>query len=397
MEIMNRHKIATYLPNWIIFVLFNCWRLTLAAVHYVDSISKSARCFFLSKLQQWIGQTDMLHHASIHYLNLKQFGYSCLSQINLIAYKKGDTNIIPDSLCPEVQTPAMSNTTTDPYLTVPKTQKDQKEGVTNNRLNNHATKNSSNENKQIIKSNSASLIQQSHKNTNDQDKLNVASFSPKVTTSMAHSDEWTLVKKSKKTPSDNTTYPSTDNKPCKKKKKRTNKKKCSRKQDQKLKTDTHPSWSCVAANAQPKLLEQDKPELSESDLPCLSDNDSITTSSSSSSPFFSSRHLPAPHFEEEEIASERTRYYSPFSTGFDFGVTLQQKHQPMLSKSTHSKSLLELLNQTDHVKTTITPTSFRYFDDMMMSTSLYKTYQEPELDPTMIKIKQDWDSISYCT
>ncbi|OBZ81393.1 hypothetical protein A0J61_10558, partial [Choanephora cucurbitarum] len=139
-------------------------------------------------------------------------------------------------------------------------------------------------------------------------------------------------------------------------------------------TPSRPVNSSVLANNPPVQ----KQPLSEPDLPCLSDNDSILTSSPSGSPALSSKQL------------SHQKYYSPFSTGFDLSVTLQQRHQP-------KSNLLDLLNPTDHVKTTITPTSFRYFDDMMMSTSLYKTHQEPELDPIMIKIKQDWNSISYCT
>lgn len=137
------------------------------------------------------------------------------------------------------------------------------------------------------------------------------------------------------------------------------------------------------------------------DVPFLSDNESMTES------IESDFHPP-------------TKYYSPFSTGFDLGVfpsskeTKARPQEPLAINSrldeylssqqaqwtsqkqqqrqyTQKNSILNLLVQSDQVETTITPTCFKYFDDMMMSTSLYPISDHVPLSSTN---KRDWDSFS---
>lgn len=133
------------------------------------------------------------------------------------------------------------------------------------------------------------------------------------------------------------------------------------------------------------------------DVPFLSDNESMT--------------------ESIESDFHQPKYYSPFSTGFDFGVfplfkpTKPQPQEPLTINSrldeylssqqaqwtnnkqqyTQKNSILHLLIQSDQVETTITPTCFKYFDDMMMSTSLYPTNDHVSFSSIN---KRDWDSFS---
>jgi hypothetical protein len=138
------------------------------------------------------------------------------------------------------------------------------------------------------------------------------------------------------------------------------------------------------------------------DIPFLSDNES----SGSESPCSVHNSLPPPLLRDERS------YYSPFSTGFDFGVctvslspvhyneeqkwsnATRHQHQwesgflrPLYHTSQHKTSLLHLLNQSDKVETTITSESFRYFDDMVMSNTLYSP---PSLQKS--RVPRDWDS-----
>ncbi|KAI8356720.1 hypothetical protein EDC96DRAFT_576680 [Choanephora cucurbitarum] len=215
--------VTAYFPEWIVLV----WYLIVSLIP-TGFKSKAHK----DKLQPWI------YHLSAY--DLKQFSYSCLQQINLIASYKGDTNLIPDS--PEVQTPAIPKENDKPTSSIP-----------------------------------------------PRENQTITSFSTMPT------DEWILVNKKTKKPSTML-----------KKKKKKDKKK--------------------TVSVIPNNYVEQKP-LSEPDLPCLSDNDSIVTSSPSGSPALSSQQI--------------QKYYSPFSTGFDLGVTLQQRHQP-------KSNLLDLLNPTDH-------------------------------------------------
>ncbi|KAI9487078.1 MAG: hypothetical protein EXX96DRAFT_64719 [Benjaminiella poitrasii] len=152
------------------------------------------------------------------------------------------------------------------------------------------------------------------------------------------------------------------------------------------------------------------------DIPYLSDNESLADSVQSS-PCLDSRALPS---------DNRLNYYSPFSTGFDLDVfsspspIYKAEHRPSMSTEAYSTllsekiispyfapsvdripsytpkkqpSLLELLDPADHVETTITPASFSYFDEMMMSTSLYRFNHHPSDKDQQILYKS-WDSIS---
>ncbi|KAI8882096.1 hypothetical protein K501DRAFT_334278 [Backusella circina FSU 941] len=140
------------------------------------------------------------------------------------------------------------------------------------------------------------------------------------------------------------------------------------------------------------------------DVPFLSDNES----SGSESPCSTHNSLPSPLLQDEPS------YYSPFSTGFDFGVctvtpspplyneeveawnnTTRHQHQwesgflrPLYHTSQHKTSLLHLLNQSDKVETTITSESFRYFDDMVMSNTLYSSPPRQKSH-----VPRDWDSV----
>lgn len=136
--------------------------------------------------------------------------------------------------------------------------------------------------------------------------------------------------------------------------------------------------------------------LDDMDAPGLSDSESTTTESTIYSPQLSTMSLPKDENQDN--------YYSLFSTGFDFGVSpimpSIQEHkfyqpikyntglsfqnstpsvaniQPSSSnkKTVYRRSLLDMLDQDQHAQTTITPTAFSYFDDMMMSTSLFKEH-----------------------
>ncbi|KAL9540963.1 hypothetical protein MBANPS3_009393 [Mucor bainieri] len=148
----------------------------------------------------------------------------------------------------------------------------------------------------------------------------------------------------------------------------------------------------------------------------VSDNDS-DSQASIESPRLRSRDLP---YDQQQPS-----YYSPFSTGFDFGVSSiplesrdEAKFYPhrlneyLASQAPYSKipsvenissytpsainsrayNLLKLLNPSnDQVETTITPTAFKYFDEMLISNSLC-TYQKE--DDVFLKNKREWDSFA---
>lgn len=170
------------------------------------------------------------------------------------------------------------------------------------------------------------------------------------------------------------------------------------------------------------------------DVPFLSDNESST--GSIESPCLSHKDLfHQPTTTSTQVENGESKYYSPFfSTGIDFGVLpttspssspSQQKlteqfmghsnidnrldeylnsQQPYWNSSNkqytpsqqqHKNSILNLLNQSDQFETTITPTAFKYFDDMMMSTSLYKTNDNVNKFSSLMDMnKRDWNSIS---
>lgn len=156
-------------------------------------------------------------------------------------------------------------------------------------------------------------------------------------------------------------------------------------------------WSNVV-----KSSKQEEDELIiQDDLPSLSDNESTT--GSIESPCLSYKDLS--HHHTPVVVEEK--YYSPFSTGFDFGVlpSLRSKHHKSMHKyyptrsyyTQPNTSILNLLNQSDQVETTITPTSFKYFDDMMLSTSLYNTATHDNTNhlSLMNSNKRVWDAINY--
>jgi hypothetical protein len=168
----------------------------------------------------------------------------------------------------------------------------------------------------------------------------------------------------------------------------------------------HQAWSNIVSQDIQTIKYQDISE----DVPCLSDSESIA--GSIESPCLSTRGL----IHEEE--DDKPNYYSPFSTGFDFGVSVpivvekSRSYTPgrldkcLLSQrwthsvenktcSNHTKSILNLLNQADQVETSITHNSFRYFDEMMMSNSLYK-YKSTvaEQDDEWMRNRQNWNSIA---
>lgn len=197
----------------------------------------------------------------------------------------------------------------------------------------------------------------------------------------------------------------------------------------------HVPWSNIV-----KSQDDDSESLGHDDVPHLSDSDSIT--GSVESPCMS--HMDLYHFPPAAVGAGRiekeNKYYSPFSsTAFDFGVLPPCQSQPQpqpqrqviggeiknlssinnrldeylnsqqsywngnkqytpASVTRHQRSILDLLQQSHHVETTITPTSFSYFDDMMMSTSLYKADQNANKYPLLMSInKRDWNSISHNT
>lgn len=193
----------------------------------------------------------------------------------------------------------------------------------------------------------------------------------------------------------------------------------------------HVPWSNIV-----KSQEDDSESLDHDDVPHLSDSESTT--GSVESPCMS--HMDLFHYPSAAVRAERVqkenKYYSPFSsTVFDFGVlpTCQSQPQPRVignevtnpssidnrldeylnsqqsywngskkytpsNVTRHQRSILDLLQQSHHVETTITPTSFSYFDDMMMSTSLYKADQNANKYPLLMSInKRDWNSISRHT
>ena len=165
------------------------------------------------------------------------------------------------------------------------------------------------------------------------------------------------------------------------------------------------AWSNIvkARDNEPEVLHQD-------DVPFLSDNDSVT--GSVESPCLSHRDL------FTSTTTDEAKLYSPFfSTAFDFGVLppsqppqksnvqpisninsrldayLNSQQQESYTPS-HKQSLLYLLNAPEQVETTITPACFKYFDDMMMSNSLYKTHEHNKTFSLMNE-KRDWESISH--
>lgn len=162
-----------------------------------------------------------------------------------------------------------------------------------------------------------------------------------------------------------------------------------------------------------------------SDVPfLLSDNDT-DSQASIESPCLSTRELPSVQQQQQQQQQLQQSYYSPFSTGFDFGVSSlttptaskdETKFYPSrlddylasqapynsvpsvenISNYTPSNSraynILRLLDPSnDHIKTTITPTAFKYFDDMLISNSLY-TYQKE--DDLFLKNKREWNSFA---
>jgi hypothetical protein len=143
------------------------------------------------------------------------------------------------------------------------------------------------------------------------------------------------------------------------------------------------------------IVSQDMQTVNSSeDVPCLSDSESIA--GSIESPSLSTRGL---------IHEEEPTYYSPFSTGFDLGAIVEKSRPGRLDKyllsqrwnkpSNHTSSLLNLLNQTDQVETSITANSFQYFDEMMMSNSLYKPTTVAEQDDEWIRNRQNWYSTAF--
>ncbi|CAO3653985.1 unnamed protein product [Mucor hiemalis] len=183
----------------------------------------------------------------------------------------------------------------------------------------------------------------------------------------------------------------------------------------------HLPWSDIVKSQEDESLDRD-------DVPHLSDSDSIAGSvESPCMPHIDLFHYPITAAGAGMVEKEN-RYYSPFfSTAFDFGVLppCQTQAQPQVisnhftvdnrldeylnsqqpycngnkqytptSVTRHQRSILDLLKQSQHVETTITPTSFSYFDDMMMSTSLYKSDQNVNKYPLLMS-KRDWNSISH--
>lgn len=160
----------------------------------------------------------------------------------------------------------------------------------------------------------------------------------------------------------------------------------------------------------------------EEDITCdvphlVSDNDT-DSQASAESPRLRSRDLPC--------VQQQPSYYSPFSTGFDFGVSsipLESKDEtkfypdrlneylasqapyskipsvenissytPPAINSSRAYNLLKLLNPSnDQIETTITPTAFKYFDEMLISNSLC-TYQKE--DDVFLKNKREWNSFA---
>ncbi|KAI8994864.1 hypothetical protein BDB01DRAFT_214772 [Pilobolus umbonatus] len=131
------------------------------------------------------------------------------------------------------------------------------------------------------------------------------------------------------------------------------------------------------------------------ELPCLSDNDSSTESIDM--PVFNHTLAPSTSSSTESSLSTPSpakviNYYSPFSTGFDLEILpryhdsdLEKRHRNLSSQLTqrptsytpHKISMLNLLNQPDSVKTSITSKTFSYFDDTMLSHSLYHDEEAP--------------------
>lgn len=173
------------------------------------------------------------------------------------------------------------------------------------------------------------------------------------------------------------------------------KKKAAKAKEIKINNNKHKSRNMTAKNGNRpnKRTVSSVPFVKEQeDVPFLSDNESITESSCSSD-------------------FHPTKYYSPFSTGFDLFPISKQKTLPQQPVPIHSRldeylssqqahykqytqknSILNLLIQSDQVETIMTPTCFKYFDDMMMSTSLYPTNEDVSF--SSIINKRDWDSFS---
>jgi hypothetical protein len=168
------------------------------------------------------------------------------------------------------------------------------------------------------------------------------------------------------------------------------------------------------------------------DVPFLSDNES--NADSIESPCLSHKDLLYPYQDEEVMVIGAEKYYLPFSSGFDFGayhelqynppvqhqripvnqhssindlldecLITQQGHfyripkkQRYITNNSHQGSILNLLTQSDQTETTITPSCFKHFDDMMMSTSLYHIREEECKHDKKYPLynKREWDSIS---
>lgn len=154
------------------------------------------------------------------------------------------------------------------------------------------------------------------------------------------------------------------------------------------------------------------------DVPYLVSDNDTDSQASVESPRLPSRDLPC-------VQQQQPSYYSPFSTGFDFGVSsipLKSKDETkfypnrlneyLASQTSYSKipsvenisrytppainsrayNLLKLLNPSnDLIETTITPTAFKYFDEMLISNSLCKYQKE---DDVFLKNKREWNSFA---
>ncbi|CEP12369.1 hypothetical protein [Parasitella parasitica] len=117
---------------------------------------------------------------------------------------------------------------------------------------------------------------------------------------------------------------------------------------------------------------------------------------------------------------QKTSYYSPFSTGFDFSIptltmlphnggenypsrldehlkcndisSIDEISTFYPSSNIRASEILKLLSPSnDQVKTIITPTAFKYFDEMLISNSLYKNRKEDDL---FLKNKKEWDNFA---
>lgn len=154
------------------------------------------------------------------------------------------------------------------------------------------------------------------------------------------------------------------------------------------------------------------------EVPSLSDNESSSTDGSIRSPCMShSDQLYQQHQDKKVLVLGAGNSYSPFSSGFDFSAFLETSPQqaqslmitpqyPTMYKHSEDRdlfsqyqqnhpycttneekytlsngraqreSILTLLKPRNQIPTSITPSYFKHFDDMMMSTSLYHIKEE---------------------